>query len=243
MRCSRSRRLASTAVAETAASDPHRRLPSRSRPRGPHRPESRPRAAQAEIAELRAILDTATDGVVVLDRDGRIAVGSTAAPRRCSATSTHEIGGRAVHRAVRAGERARRARLSRRADAERRRQRAQRRPRGDRPRAPGRADPAVHDHGPHRRRQPTSSAPCCATSRSGRSAEEDLIDAKRQRRARLVGEIRFPRQDQPRDPHAAQRHHRLLRGDDGGALRPDRQRALPRLPARTSTPRASTWSR
>ncbi len=48
-------------------------------------------------------------------------------------------------------------------------------------------------------------------------------------RARVVGEVRLPRQDQPRDPHAAQRHHRLLRGDDGGALRPDRQRTLPAI--------------
>ena len=71
-------------------------------------------------------------------------------------------------------------------------------------------------------------------------AEEDLLNAKRTAERASSREVGFPRQDQPRDPHAAQRHHRLLRGDDGGAVRPDRQRALPRISARTSTPRAST---
>ena len=43
------------------------------------------------------------------------------------------------------------------------------------------------------------------------------------------GAIRLSRPGQPRDPHAAQHHHRLLRGDDGGALRPRRQRPLPAI--------------
>ena len=65
----------------------------------------------------------------------------------------------------------------------------------------------------------------------------------RQAREDLAAEIRLPRQGQPRDPHAAQRHHRLLRSDDGGALRPGRERALPAISAATSTPRAGISSR
>ena len=99
-----------------------------------------------------------------------------------------------VRRAVRAGKRARRARLSRRADEERRRQRAQRRARGDRPRAPGRADPAVHDHGPRRRRGEQvlrrAARHHAVEARRGRPAQRQA-----HRRARLVGEIGFPRQD------------------------------------------------
>ena len=62
--------------------------------------------------------------------------------------------------------------------AQRRRQPAQRRPRGDRPRAPGRPHPAVHDHGP---RRPTSRF--CAVFRDitqWKRAEEELTNAKRQ---------------------------------------------------------------
>ncbi len=45
-----------------------------------------------------------------------------------------------------------------------------------------------------------------------------------------LAEIRPPRQDQPRDPHAPQRHHRLCRSDARGAVRAGRQRALQGLP-------------
>ena len=44
--------------------------------------------------------------------------------------------------------------------------------------------------------------------------------------------IRFSRPGQPRDPHAAQHHYRLLRGDDGGTLRARRQRSLPAISQR-----------
>ena len=49
--------------------------------------------------------------------------------------------------------------------------------------------------------------------------------ARRPSRGRVgqCPEVGVPGQDQPRDQDAAQRDHRLLRGDDGGALRPDRQ--------------------
>ncbi len=51
------------------------------------------RAAEAEIRELRSILDTATDGIVVVDRDGLI-LSLNRPPRRCSATSiTRSRGG------------------------------------------------------------------------------------------------------------------------------------------------------
>ena len=48
----------------------------------------------------------------------------------------------------------------------------------------------------------------------------------RRRRGRERRQDRLSRPGQPRNPHAAARHPRLRRSDDGGALRPDRQRAL-----------------
>src|SRR5205823_3503501 len=51
-----------------------------------------------------------------------------------------------------AADRLRDSEIALRADQKRRRERAERRARGDRPRAPGWADPAVHDHGAGRRR-------------------------------------------------------------------------------------------
>ena len=71
--------------------------------------------------------------------------------------------GRALHHPVRDRKPPGRPRLSRRPQEQRRAQRPQRRPRGDGPRAPGRHDPAVHDHRPHRRGLVRSSAPSCAT--------------------------------------------------------------------------------
>ena len=74
----------------------------------------------------------------------------------------------------------------------------------------------------------------CAVMRdvtAWKRTEEELINAKQAGRESLHRQVGIPRQDQPRNPHAAQRHHRLLRGDDGGALRPGRQRALPAISA------------
>ena len=64
------------------------------------------RAAEAETRELRSILDTATDGVIVVDRDGPHA---RAQPLGRGAVRLRVPRDRAppVHRAVRAGERAR----------------------------------------------------------------------------------------------------------------------------------------
>ena len=45
-------------------------------------------------------------------------------------------------------------------------------------------------------------------------AEEELTQARAAGRARLLAKERIPRPHQPRDPHAAQRHHRVFRTDD-----------------------------
>ena len=126
-------------------------------------------AAGRAVDELEAILDTATDGVVVIDGDGRI--GSMNRARRGAVRRRRRatFSGAPLHRAPRRGEPQAGARLSRRARRERRRERAQRRARGDRQGAAGRAHPAVHDHGPARRRR-ANSAPCSATSRTGRTS-------------------------------------------------------------------------
>ena len=69
--------------------------------------------------------------------------------------------------------------------------------------------------------------------------EEELINARQQAETRLHRQIRIPRQDQPRNPHAAQRHHRLLRGDDGRALRRRSATSATGNISRTSTPPAA----
>jgi hypothetical protein len=46
---------------------------------------------------------------------------------------------------------------------------------------------------------------------------------------REFAQERFPGPGQPRNPHPAQRDHRLFRNDGGGAVRPDRQPALSRI--------------
>ena len=70
--------------------------------------------------------------------------------------------------------------------------------------------------------------------------EEELINARQDAEKGVHRQVGIPRQDQPRDPHAAQRHHRLLGSDDGRALRAGRQRALSRNICATSTPPAAT---
>ena len=63
--------------------------------------------------------------------------------------------------------------------------------------------------------EPGRARASCAGAAAGRS--------RRQRQGRHAGA------DQPRGPHAAQRHHRLCRSDDRRALRRARQRALRRI--------------
>ncbi len=109
------------------------------------------REAEATTRELRAILDTATDGVLLIDRDGKILGINRTAEALFGFDA--ERGRKADPSPMLFAEESqpRSARLSRRAGRQRRRQRTERRPRGDRPRARGRADSAVHDHRPRRR--------------------------------------------------------------------------------------------
>ena len=95
-------------------------------------------------------------------------------------------------------------------------------------RTPGRPHPAVDDHGtdPARRSEFLR-----GVSRSVAEQEE----RERAAAGAAAGRSRGQRQgrhagaDQPRGPHAAQRHHRLCRGDDRRTLRRARQRALRRI--------------
>ena len=57
-------------------------------------------------------------------------------------------------------------------------------------------------------------------------------------RARLLAEDRFPGPRQPRDPHAAQRHHRLFRTDDRREVRAGRPTTATATICATSTARA-----
>ena len=147
-------------------------------------PPKRDRAGEARAGarpswpSFRSILDTATDGVILLDRHGLILSANRSAealfgyePQACRPR---------IHGAVCARERGRRPRLSRRSRSRRRREPAQWRARGHRPGPPGRHDPAVHDHGPDRRWDATSSAPCFATSPNGRRPRRSSLEAKRQ---------------------------------------------------------------
>ena len=110
----------------------------------------------------------------------------------------------------------------------RRRQPARSRPRGARPREQGRHHPAVDDDGTHpaRRSEFLRGVPRSVASQEERERTAAGAAAGRsrgQRQGRRAGA------DQPRGPHAAQRHHRLCRSDDRRAVRRARQRALRRI--------------
>ena len=130
-----------------------------------------PVAVEPRIRELEAMLDTATDGVVVIDaaepRRRHEPHGGSVVRRR-----GRRIQGAAVYRSAGRGKPQARPRLSRRPRLERRRQRPQRWPRGHRPGAARRVDPAVHDDRPADRfRQNT--APFSATSPTGRMSRRN----------------------------------------------------------------------
>ena len=62
-----------------------------------------------------------------------------------------------------------------------------------------------------------------------RKSESELQQARRLADRAANAKARHAGADQPRGPHAAQRHHRLCRSDDRRTLRRARQRALRRI--------------
>ena len=153
---------------------------------------------------------------------------ATAAPRRCSAMTAPISCRSQSRRPVRAGKPARRVRISRGRQVRRPMQPARARPRGARPRAPGRHHSAVDDDRPHpgRRAELLRGVPRPLAEPQER---ERIAAGAAAHRSRRQCQGRHAGADQPRDPHAAQRHHRLCRGDDRRALRRARQRALCRI--------------
>ena len=182
-------RLATVRVGRAAGEpDAGPQGPGGRRDRAPARGRGRSaRARGAASRELDAILDTATDGVIVVRRDRAASSPSTAPPRRCSATTSARWWATPS--------------------------RCSSRPRATSspsttstacaspgvasllndgrevhgPGAPGRRHPALHDDGPRRATGRTaSSAPCCATSPPSRRrrASSSRPSAPRRRRAR-----------------------------------------------------------
>ena len=110
----------------------------------------------------------------------------------------------------------------------RRRQPARPRPRGARQRARRRHHPAVDDDGADPARRPeflrgVSRSVADQEKRERAAAGAAAGRSRRQRQGRHAGA------DQPRGPHAPQRHHRLRRSDDRRTVRRARQRALRRI--------------
>ena len=119
------------------------------------------RHAKAEAREIRAILDTAADGVVVLDRDAQVQSINRGAEKLFGYGSREMAG--LPFASLFAPESQREARDA--LDARRTspaRERAQR-PRGHRPPPRGRPDPAVHDDVARSATAATGSAPSSAT--------------------------------------------------------------------------------
>ena len=180
-------------------------------------------ALKIEAQELRSILETATDGVVILDNDGTIRSmnGSACALFNYDEGETqgqpfamlfaHEsqravmdyVSGLAEHGVSSVLNDGREV---------------------IGPRGFGRLPATVHDH----------RASVGLERLLRRAARHHPVEADRGGAAhcqarggdRKFPQVGLPRPGQPRDPHAAQRHHRLLRNDGGGTFRPDRQPAL-----------------
>ena len=184
------------------------------------------RRAKEENHELRAILDTATDGVLVLDRAGRVLSANRSAEALFgydAADFTELTFGDLFAPESRRSVLDYLERLARGAAA-------------------GILEPGRDAIGRVRQGglvplyltigRIEDGEKLCAVLRdvtAWKRTEEELINARQQAERALHRQIRIPRQDQPRNPHAAQCHHRLFRGDDGRALRPGRQRALPAI--------------
>ena len=185
------------------------------------------RAAEAETRELKSILDTATDGVIVVDRDGLVLALNRSA-EALFGYEYHEMARRPFAELF-APESERAARdyldgLTKNGVAS---------VLNDGREVIGRVRqggliPLFMTMG----RIGDGGTKFCAVLRDitqWKRAEEDLLNAKRTAERASSAKSDFLAKIQPRDPHPAQRHHRLLRGDDAGAVRPDRQRALPRV--------------
>jgi PAS domain-containing protein len=180
---------------------------------------------QVEVDELRAILETATDGVVILGADGDIRSMNRAASALFNFDEAETRGKPFVM--LFAHEAEVDPRLSRRPVRPWRGERAQRRPRSDRPRGLGRFPAAVHDH-----RQAHLVQRLLRRDPRHHPVEADrggTAQRQARRRDRQCPQERLPRPRQPRDPHAAQRHHRLCRHDGQRTLRPGRPSALCRI--------------
>ena len=191
--------------------------------------ENGERAMQAlrrEAAELSSILDTATDGVVILDADGNIRSMSQSAEalfgfdpaeiagkpfslllatesQRSASDYISGMSGGGVASVMNDG----REVIGREAH--------------------GRFIPLFMTIG-----RLQDSDGFCAVLRDmtqWKRAEEELIEARRQAEEASAHQERIPDAGQPRNPHAAERHHRLFGADGRRAFRPDRQPALSRL--------------
>ena len=186
-------------------------------------------SVRRSVAELESILDTATDGVIVLDETGRI-LSLNRSAEALFGYDQREVVGEPSRSLLRAGKPHRRARLSRglRSSGVASLLNDGREVIG--PRAPGRRHPALHDDG-LRQRGSRPEILRGAARHHGLQEGGGRADRRQARgRAGELAEIGSSGQDQPRDQDAAQRHHRLRRGDAGGALRSGRQRALQGIP-------------
>ena len=171
---------------------------------------------KARIAEMRTIIDTATDGVVLIGRDGTIRSISRPAEALFGFDSDEVAGKPFASLFAIESQRAARDYLNGLSDhgvasvLNDGREVIGRE-------AQGPLHPAVHDHRQAAQRQRLLR----------RGARHHAVEARRGGtdpgarggRARLLAEDRFPRPRQPRDPHAAQRHHRLFRADGGREVR------------------------
>jgi PAS domain S-box-containing protein len=185
-----------------------------------------PQQGEEEIRELRAILDTATDGVLILDSSARVLSGNRSAQAlfgydagELGALSLSDLLVPESHRLVLEHL----ERLSRRDGV-------------DSLNAGYEAIGRVRQGG---------LVPLHITIgriEDGREtlrgiARRHCLEAQRRRidqsqtrgREGINGEVRISCQNQPRNPYTAQCHHRLFRSDDGRTFRPDRQRTLPAI--------------
>ena len=161
--------VAPATCADAGAASPS---PSKAARRSAPSPRSTKQLAEARrrLREMTAILDTATDGVVVLDATGAIE-SVNASAEALFGLDAHEMVGRRFDELLDAGKPPVGARLSFGPSRQRRREPAQRGPRsggcGRR-----RLDPALHDHGARfRARRGSASARCFAISRIGSASK------------------------------------------------------------------------